>query len=551
MTLPKLVNVVFFIAVSFVFSVRASAADPLPENSQLPLTGASKPNVLIILADDLGFSDLACYGGEIETPNLDALASRGLRFTQFYNTARCWPSRAALLTGYYAQAVRRDSVPGIKSGVAGTRPAWAPLLSELLKPLGYHSYHSGKWHLDGKPLENGFEHSYSLEDHDRYFSPRSHFEDGKALPPVASGSGYYATTAIADHAIKVLKEHANQYPGKPFFEFLAFTSPHFPLQAPSEDIARYRARYLNGWDTLRNERWQRMHAIGIGGASLSAVERGLGPPWAYPDAIKKLGPNEVNLPLPWDELNEAQCVFQANKMAVHAAMVDRMDREIGRVLAQLRMTGAMDNTLILFLSDNGASAEMMVRGDGHDPAAECGTGATFLSLGPGWSTMANTPFRRHKSWVHEGGISTPLIAHWPNGIAARGELRHTPGHLIDIVPTILDLAGGKRAEVWQGHPVPLAPGRSLVPLLAKDGEAIHESFWWLHVDNRALRAGNWKIVAAGKNSPWELYNLETDRSESQNLAAERPGKVRELAAMWEKQKLDYFELARKGAPEVP
>ncbi len=507
-----------------------------------------KPNVLIILADDMGFSDLACYGGEISTPNLDGLAKEGLRFTQFYNTARCWPSRAALLTGYYAQEVRRDTVPGIKSGVNGTRPAWAPLLPEMLKPLGYRTYHSGKWHVDGKPTENGFDHSYSLDDHDRYFSPRSHSEDGKALPAVAPEDGYYATTAIAEHAIKWLKDHAATHADAPFFEFLAFTSPHFPLQAPPEDIAKYRDRYLRGWDVMRDERWKRMHVMDIGGTALSAVERGLGPPWAYPEAIKKLGPNEVNRPLEWTELNEGQRDFQARKMAVHAAMVDRMDQEIGWVLAQVRAMGAYDNTIVLFLSDNGASAEMMVRGDGHDQTAECGTGATFLSLGPGWSTMANTPFRRHKSWVHEGGISTPLIVHWPAGIAAYGELRHTPGHLIDIVPTLLELAGGKHLETWAGQPVPPPPGKSLVPLFAKDGTVAHDFFWWLHVDNRALRVGDWKIVAEGKNTPWELYDLHADRAESHNLAADKPDKVREMAEVWSKQTEAYFALATKDLP---
>src|SRR6185312_15170681 len=202
----------------------------------------------------------------------------------------------------------------------------------------------------------------------------------------------------------------------------------------------------------------------------------------------------------------AQRKFQADKMAVHAAMVDRMDREIGRVLAQIRSMGAADNTIILFLSDNGASAEMMVRGDGHDPDAICGTGATFLSIGPGWSSLANTPFRRHKTWVHEGGISTPLIVSWPKGIAARGELRHAPGHVIDLVPTVLELAGGKKPERWKGQDVPAAPGRSLVPAFARDGVIKRDAIWWLHEGNRALRAGDWKIVAAGKDSAWELYD---------------------------------------------
>jgi arylsulfatase len=509
---------------------------------------ASRPNILLIVADDMGFSDAGCYGGEIATPNLDALAKDGLRFTQFYNTARCWPSRAAILTGYYAQQVRRDTVPGIQSGAQGTRPPWARLLPELLRPLGYRSYHSGKWHLDGKPLQNGFDRSYSLNDHDRHFTPRQHTEDDRPLPPVAASDGYYSSTAIADHAIKYLREHAEKYPRQPFFEFLAFTAPHFPVQAPAENVAHYRETYLPGWDALRSERWQRLRQLKIGGDALSAVERDLGPPYPFPDALRKLGPDEVNWPVPWEDLTPSQRAFQAGKMAVHAAMVDRMDREIGRVLDQLRAMQALDDTLVFFLSDNGASAEIMVRGDGHDAAAACGTGATFLCIGPGWSTMCNTPFRRHKTWVHEGGISTPLIVHWPKGIAARGELRRTPGHVIDLVPTVLEVAGGKRAETWDGRPVPPAPGKSLVPLFARDGTVAHDSLWWLHEGNRALRVGNWKIVAAGKDSPWELYDLSSDRSEGKDLAKDRPEKVRELAARWTEQFEGYAALAARDLP---
>jgi arylsulfatase A-like enzyme len=508
----------------------------------------ARPNVLLIVADDMGFSDAGCYGGEIATPNLDALAQNGLRFTQFYNTARCWPSRAAILTGYYAQQVRRDTVPGIKSGPQGTRPPWARLLPEMLKPLGYRSYHSGKWHVDGKPLQNGFDHSYSLEDHDRHFTPRRHTEDDKPLPPVEAQAGYYSSTAIADHAIKCLKEHAEKYPAQPFLEYLAFTAPHFPLHAPPEDIARYRKTYRAGWDAMREDRWQRLRELKIGGTSLAAIERNVGPPYAFPEAIEKLGPNELNRPLPWQGLTAEQREFQARKMAIHAAMVDRMDREIGRVLAQLRTMGAWENTLVFFLSDNGASAEIMVRGDGHDPNAECGTGATFLSIGPGWSSLANTPFRRHKTWVHEGGISTPLIVHWPRGIAARSELRHTPGHVIDLVPTILEAAGGQRLQPWQGQPVPPAPGKSLLPLFGRDGTVVHDSLWWLHEGNRALRVSDWKIVAAGKDSPWELYNMSSDRSETNNVAKARPEKVRELAAIWTKQFEDYSALATEDLP---
>ncbi len=497
-----------------------------------------KPNILVIVADDLGYSDLGCYGGEIATPHLDGLAKGGLRFGQFYNTARCWPSRAAILTGYYAQQVRRDTVPGIKSGSQGVRPEWARLLPEMLKPLGYRSYHSGKWHVDGKPLDNGFDHSYSLDDHDRHFAPKAHTEDGKPLP--AGKEGYYSSTAIAGHAVKCLKEHATQHSGKPFFEYLAFTAPHFPVQAPPEDIAPYKKKYLAGWDELRDERWKRMQTLKLGGSTLAPIERDVGPPYHNADAIKKLGQNELNRPVPWKDLTAQQREFQAGKMAVHAAMVSRMDAEIGRVLKQLKEMDALDNTLIFFLSDNGASAEIIVRGDGHDQHAECGTGATFLSIGPGWSSLANTPFRRHKTWVHEGGISTPLVVHWPKGFAAKGEIRTTPGHIVDLLPTILDAAGGKPQEK-----APPAPGKSLRPLFAKDGSVTHDSIWWLHEGNRALRVGDWKIVAAGKDSPWELYDLSADRSESKNLAKANPEKVNELARLWTLRFEEHALLAKK------
>src|SRR5262245_28849484 len=238
-----------------------------------PAAEPARPNILLIVADDMGFSDAGCYGGEIATPNLDALAKNGLRMTQLYNTARCWPTRGAILTGYYAQQIRRDTVPGVVSGGRGVRPAWAKLLPEMLRPLGYRSYHSGKWHIDGRPLANGFDRSYSLEDHNRHFTPQKHTEDDKALPPVKPADGYYSSTAIADHAIKCLKEHSEKHAKQPFFGFVAFTAPHFPLHAPAEDVARYKKKYLAGWDDLREQRWRRLKELKIGGDSLSAIER--------------------------------------------------------------------------------------------------------------------------------------------------------------------------------------------------------------------------------------------------------------------------------------
>lgn len=506
--------------------------------------GPSRPNVVIILADDMGYSDLGCYGGEIATPNLDGLAQKGLRFSQFYNTARCWPTRAAILTGYYAQQVRRDSVPGVRSGGQGIRPEWAPLLPRLLEPAGYRSYHSGKWHVDGKRLAQGFHRSYSLEDHDRHFAPRHHQEDDKPLPAVKPGSGYYSSTAIADHAVRCLKEHAKEHGEKPFFSYVAFTAPHFPLHAPAEDIARYRETYRKGWEEWRQQRFNRLRELKLFHASLPSIERDVGPPYAYPEAIRKLGPGEINRPRIWTDLNPEQREFQAAKMAVHAAMIDRMDREVGRIIDQLRGMNALDNTLILFLSDNGATAEIMVRGDGHDQNSSPGSGATYLSLGPGWSSVSNSPFRRHKTWVHEGGIATPLIAHWPRGITGPGEIRTTPGHVIDLVPTILEAAKVVATREGKDQTVPKRPGKSLLPAFVREGDVPREELWWLHEDNRALRMGDWKLVAAAKK-PWELYDLKADRAETRDLAKEQPERVREMAAHWERLWKQYADLARK------
>lgn len=511
---------------------------------------AKQPNVVVILADDLGFSDLGCYGSEIKTPVLDGLAKNGLRFSQFYNTARCWPSRAALLTGYYAQQVRRDALPGVKvkGGSQGQRPKWARLLPEMLKPQGYRSYHSGKWHVDGERLAGGFDRSYSLEDHNSFFAPQNHSEDDRKLPGIKLDAKHYVTIGIADHAIKCLKEHAQSHSNKPFFSYVAFTAPHFPLHAMPDDIARNREPYRAGWDVVRQARWQRMTSLGLISGKLSEPERDVGPPYHFADAFVKLGPGEVNRPLPWADLTEPQREFQSAKMAIHAAMVDRMDREIGRIVEQLRSMSAFDNTLILFMSDNGASAEIMVRGNGHDTTAPPGSHPTYLCLGPGWSNAANTPFRRHKTWVHEGGISTPLIAHWPKGIAARGELRHNPGHLIDLVPTILEATGTPRLENWGNEPIPPAPGRSLVPTFASDGSTPHEYLWWLHENNRAIRVGDWKLVAAA-NQPWELFDLKSDRAESNNLAEKMPDRVRELEAQWTKVTDEMRTLATRDLPK--
>ena len=398
--------------------------------------------------------------------------------------------------------------------------------------------------MDGPRLAGGFDHSYSLEDHDRYFAPRNHFEDDVKLPPVQPGSDFYTTTFIAGHAIKCLQEHAAKYAGQPFFQYLAFTSPHFPLHALPQDVAIYQDRYQAGWDVIRQERYERMKKMGLINCALSKLDSGTVPGWNLSEEKlrEQIGPGEAGRAIPWIKLTAEQKQFQAAKMALHAAMIHRMDLEIGRVLDQIKTMGAFENTVIFFMSDNGASAEQIIRGDLHDRTATPGSAQTFLSLGPGWSSAANTPLRLHKSWMHEGGISTPFIVHWPAGIKARGELRRNPSHLIDLVPTILELAGGKGPKTIDGEAVPPLPGQSLVPAFTKDGSVTREYLWWFHDGNRAIRIGDWKLVA-DHEAPWELYDLGQDRSESRNLAAEHPNKVSELGEAWTKHAEEFRTLA--------
>lgn len=495
------------------------------------LSAASeRPNIVFIIADDLGFSDLGSYGSEIDTPHLDSLANGGLRFTQIYNTGRCWPSRASLITGYYAQQVRRDHLPELRGGTRATRPDWARALPEFLAPAGYRNYHSGKWHVDGKLLGAGFHRSLNIDGQQCYFSGENNEIDDQPAPDTRPE--YFSTTVTADHAIACLIEHADKYADRPFFHHIGFTAPHFPLHALPEDIAKYQDRYHGGWDKLREQRFRRLTELGIINTTLSPIEPELGPPYRFPDEIRAFGPGEIPYPIPWADLTDEQRQFQATKMAIHAAMIDHMDREIGRIIDQLKTMDAFENTLFVFASDNGCSSEIMIRGKGHDPDLPAGSEGTYLCLGPGFSSAANTPFRRHKVWVHEGGTATPFIVHWPKGIAARGELRHTVGHFIDFVPTVLDLAGVEKPSEWQGQPIPAAPGISLAPAFNDASFLPTRRLWWLHDDHRAMRIGDWKLVAAA-DEPWELYNLKTDRAEQHNLIEKHPEKAREIEQAWE------------------
>lgn len=507
--------------------------------SLLPAAPARKPNLLVILADDMGYSDGRCYGGDVDTPNLDRLAAGGLRFTQAYSTARCGPSRGCLLSGMYAQQTACDVM------TRGSVPDYVRYIPEYLKPLGYRSYHSGKWHIKHVTGQAGvgFDHSYTMLDELRFFSQNRHELDGELLPP--TGPGYYSTTAIADYGVRFLKEHAREHLGKPFFLYAAFHSPHFPLQAPAEDIEKYRDRFSEGWDAARERKWQRMRKMGLINCPLSPLEPDMWTRWNTPDAdlIAKIGPGEVTRAVPWSTLTPEQKKLQRTKMAIHAAMITRMDIEIGKLLKQVEAMRALDDTVIIFLSDNGASSEQLIRGDGHDASAPLGSARTHLCLGPGWSSCSNTPFRLHKSWVNEGGIASPLIAHWPKGIKDRGKLRHDPCHFVDVLPTLVDLAGGK----------PVAPsgpglaGRSMVPAFSRDGSIQRDYLYFNHNNNRAIRVGDWKLIATGESGPWEMYDLGKDRCEQKDLAGAQPDRARQLAAKW-KTCDDEFARVRESAP---
>lgn len=477
------------------------------------VTAAEKPNVLLVLVDDMGFSDLGCYGGEIDTPNLDRLAADGLRFTQFYNTGRCWPTRAALLTGMYPHQVGHAMIfgPSAPPGYQGTSWERGLFVPEYLHSHRYRSYHVGKWHLDNRsakpndtfPLRRGFDRSYFVKTQNNYFNPRMIYNENQLITRPGANGDFYVTEVLSDRTIAYLKEHHSQYSEQPFFLYLAYTAPHFPLHALPKDIALFRERYKAGWDAVRQSRRQRMIEMGIVDSELSPRD---------PDAVA------------WDSLTPEQQTRWAERMAIHAAMIHCVDRGIGRIVDQLRRMQELDNTVILFLSDNGASAEYIVRGDGHDPTAPPGSAATHLCLEVGWANAANTPFRMHKIWMHEGGISTPLIVHWPTGLKQKGELTHQVGHVIDVLPTILELAGidSERALA----------GRSLAPIFRGETRSPHPFLFWEHVGNRALRQGAWKLVAENQG-PWELYDLAADRAESVNLASSQPERVKQMAEQWQ------------------
>jgi arylsulfatase len=502
---------------------------------------AGRPNVLLILADDLGFSDLGCYGGEIATPNLDRLAANGLRFRQFYNCTRCCPSRASLLTGLYPHQAgvgdmnARTAAPGYR-GFPQPNTATIP---EVLRAAGYHTSMVGKWHLSAgpdtpRPTDRGFDEFYGMVggfnscfQENPFYSRLPAGRPKRAYPK----DGFYSTDAFGDYALDFLA--AARREKKPFFQYLAFNAPHFPLQAEPADIRKYADTYTVGWDAIREKRLARQIELGLFPRGTALSPRS---PYTTRADFLRSGENPA-----WDTLPADRRADLARRMAIFAGMVDCMDRTIGRVLDDLKANGELDNTLVLFLSDNGACAEWDPFGfdGGSGPKnvlhtgerlAEMGGPGTYHSYGSGWANAGCTPFRMYKHYCHEGGIRTPLIAHWPKGIDARGEFRDQVGHVIDVMATCVDVCGAAYPAAVGGRAITPMEGKSLRPAFA--GRPLDREYLaWEHERNRAIRVGKWKLVAKA-NAGWEFFDLETDPVELTDLASANPTRVAELAATW-------------------
>lgn len=511
----------------------------------------------------MGYSDLGCYGSEIQTPNLDQLAENGLRFTQFYNTARCCPTRASLLTGLYPQQAGVGHMMGNRGTPAfqGDLSAKAVTIAEALKGAGYATYMSGKWHVTPYIVENPDQKNWPRQrGFDRFFGmisgagslydPRSLAADNAYVAP---REGFYCTTDFTDYAIQCIQEHETD---NPFFMYLAYTAAHWPMHAPDSTITKYRGKYDEGWDVMRQKRYKRLQELGL-----------LDPAW-------KLSPRDSFVDAWSDEIPDRE--WELANMEVYAAMVDEMDQGIGRVIATLEAKGQLENTLIFFLQDNGACAEELqwvkalpaekdlvplepnevqtqmvpsITRDGKAvklmKEAMPGPPESYTAYGLNWANASNTPFREYKHWVHEGGIASPLIVHWPAGIKAQGDLRAMPTHLIDIMATCMDVSGGSYPTQYNQQPIQPMEGVSLVPAFAGN-KLEREALYWEHEGNRAVRMGKWKLIskASKKNSflwdkteelpltAWELFDMEKDRTENNDISEAHPEVVEKMAAMW-------------------
>jgi len=527
----------------------------------IPLAyAAERPNIVLIMSDDMGYSDLGCYGGEIETPTLDRLAAGGLRFTQFYNTARCCPTRASLLTGLYPHqaGVGWMMTDRGHDGYRGDLNQRCATIAEALRPAGYATYMVGKWHVtphiqpDGPkynwPLQRGFDRFYgTIHGAGSFYDPNSLTRDNTQISPYADAdyqpSQYYYTDAISDHAVRFIQEHASRTPAQPYFLYVAYTAAHWPMHALDKDVAKYRGRYDAGYAAMRQARFERMRKLGL------------------IDARWQMTPPSGD----WEQVEHR--AWELRCMEVYAAMVDNMDQGIGRLVEAVRQSGDLDNTLILFLQDNGGCAEAQGRAPRGGltvapnqptlpvmpadqlqaqmippqtrsgfptvmgPGALPGPDGTYIGYGRNWANVSNTPFREYKHWVHEGGIATPLIAHWPARIQRRGELEHQPGHLIDVLATCVEVAGAAYPPPLGDRVIQPLEGVSLLPAFVGRPLNRAQPIFWEHEGNRAVRAGQWKLVAK-ENQPWELYDMAADRSEMHDLAQALPERVEQLETQW-------------------
>ena len=521
---------------------------------------AQKPNIIIILADDLGFSDVGCFGSEIQTPNIDALAKNGLRYTQFYNTARCCPTRASLLTGLYphqagvGHMMVDRNYPGYRSNLNRN----CATIAEVLKGAGYRTYMCGKWHVtrfDGPkddqsnwPIQRGFDKFYgTLRGYGSFYDPSALCRQNTFITPENDPeykpSTFYYTDALSDNAVRYIQQHEKESPDKPFFMYLAYTAAHWPMHALDKDIAKYKGKFDTGYDPVRRERVARLKQAGLIDAS-----------W---DVAPTAGD--------WSEIKDKKRETRCKE--VFDAMIDNMDQGIGRVVEQLKKTGQLDNTVIFYLQDNGGCAEDMGRRAHPDkapadlkpmtpdqlqehtkppmqtrdglwvrtgPGVMPGPADTYIAYGRNWANVSNTPFREYKHWVHEGGISTPLIVHWPSGIPSkrRGAIEPQAGHVIDLMATCVDLSQARYPKELRDQKIKPMEGTSLVPSFAGKPLDRHNPIFWEHESNRAVRDGKWKLVAKADEG-WELYDMERDRTEMHNLAAEHPDMVKKLASKWD------------------
>lgn len=549
-----------------IVAVVAALAVAAPGSAK-PQAAEKRPNIIVILSDDMGYSDLGCFGGEIETPVLDSLAKNGLRFTQFYNTARCCPTRASLLTGLYPHQAGIGHMvdswsPRLGEGYAGDLNDRCLTIAQVLKNAGYATYMTGKWHVTPKiepdqpethskknwPMQRGFDRFYgTIHGAGSFYDPNTLTRGNEMISPYADPEykpeSYYYTDAISDHATRFIKEHVRDHGDKPFFMYVAYTSPHWPMQAPAKDVAKNHGKYSEGYDVIRQRRIARMREMGLIDAQ-----------WE-PNAT--VGD--------WSKIEDKE--WEQRGMEVYAAMIEIMDRGIGRMVKQLEESGELDNTLILYMQDNGGCAEGLGRMK-KDPARADkptlppmdakalqvdmipkqtrdgypvlqgrkvlpGPADTYIAYGENWANVSNTPFREYKHWVHEGGISTPLIAHWPAGIKKRGAMDATPSHLIDIMATCVDVADADYPSRHNGEQVHPMEGVSLAPAFGGGEVERGEPIFWEHEGNRAVRQGKWKLVAKGPHGKWELYDMAADRTEMHDLAAKQPERVKKMAGQWE------------------